>query len=335
MSGVAAAERVLRDAGEPLHYGTITARMLDRGLWSTTAARPDATVNGQIAASIRRHGAASPFVRISPGVYVVNDRVVPLPLTVTGEDSASATAYLDAAHSVLAKHSGRSPMHFVDVTSKALEVGLLESRGKPHDATLYARIVAEENRAESAGLQSRFTTLGNGLVGLTAWRRGSDGESGDADEISDTLRASLFDMEPAEFETVIGQVLARLGLDEIDVTAYHGAQGFDIRGTLNAAGAFPLRTVVQVKRWRRTVGVTEIQRVREAAAVDEHPMILTTSGFTKTAFADASTPGARPVGLIAGAKIVSLMMEHSIGVQRRRRDVFEPAPPTPQLTFTS
>lgn len=333
MSAVAAAERVLRDAGEPLHYGVITARMLEQGLWATTAARPDAAVGGQISANIRRHGGASPFVRVAPGVYDINRHVVPLPISVASIDVTYMAAYLDAAQTVLGKHAGRSPMHFVDIATKALELGLLDAKGRSHEATMYTQIVADVIRADAAGQRSRFVKLGNGMVGLTRWRRGSDGEPDDSPETRESLLASLLAMEPAGFELVIAQVLAEIGVDEIDVTAYHGDQGFDAVGTLNAAGVFPIRVAVHAKRWKRTVGVSEVQGVRDAAAADEHPMIVATSGFTKAAFVDAHAPGERPVGLIAGSKLVSLMMEHSIGVQRRRRDVFEPAPPAPQLSF--
>ncbi|MEN8114965.1 MAG: HTH domain-containing protein [Actinomycetota bacterium] len=333
MSAVAAAERVLRDAGEPLHYGVIAARMLEEGVWETEAARPDAVVGRQISGSIRRHGAASPFIRVAPGVYGINQHIVPLPISVAAIDASYTVAYLDATETVLAKHAGRSPMHYVDIATRALELGLLDAKGKTHEATLYARIVADVNRADAAGCRSRFSKLGNGMVGLSRWQRGSEDESDESREMGEALLSSLSKMEPAEFELVIGQVLAEIGLDEIDVTAYHGDQGFNAVGTLNAAGAFPIRAAVQVKRWKRTVGSTEVRAAREASSVDEHPMIVTTSGFTKGAFAEAYAPGERPVGLVAGSRLVELMMEHSIGVRRRRRDIFEPAPPTPQLTF--
>ncbi len=332
MSVVAAAERVLRDAGEPLHYGVITARMLDHGLWTTAATHPAASVNRQLGEHIRRHGAASPIARVGPGLYEVNDRVVPLPLPVDQASSQGAVAYLDAAQTVLTKHADRVPMHFVDITAKALSLGLLEAHGRPYEATLYAQVVGDISRADAAGQPSRFVKLGNGMVGLSRWHR----EVPDDDEARQTRKAllvSLFEMQPTEFELVVSQVLAEIGFDEIDVTAYHGDQGFDVNANLNAAAVFPMRVIVQVKRWKRTVGASEVKRIREVAMVDEHPIIVTTSGYTKAAFAEANRQGTIPVGLIAGTTLASLMMEHSVGVRRRRRDVFEPAPPTPQLSF--
>lgn len=333
MSTVSAAERVLRDAGEPMHYGAIAARMLEEGLWETTSATPDTTVGGLIAASIRRHGAASPFVRVGPGIYGINEHIVPLPISVAEVDVSFTAAYLDAAETVLAKHAGREPMHYVDITAKAVELGLVEAKGTGHEAALYARIVTDVHRAEFAGQRSRFSKLGNGLVGLWRWdREHLDGTTEDR-ATADALLLSLYEMEPREFELVLGQILAEIGFEGLEISAYHGDQGFNAYGTLNAAGAFPLRVAVQVKRWRRTVGATEVRGARDAAGVDEHPMILTTSGFTRGAFTEANVAGARPVSLIAGSKLAALMMEHSIGVRRRRLDVFEPAPPTPQLSF--
>ncbi|MEN8041701.1 MAG: HTH domain-containing protein, partial [Actinomycetota bacterium] len=321
------------DAGEPLHYGVITARILERGLWASTAATPDATVNGQISSDMRRHGAASAFVRVEPGVYAINDRVVPLPITIAATGASASEAYLDAAATVLAEYADRSPMHYTDITRRALETGLLDAAGKSHEATLYARVVADIDRLAAAGHRSRFTKHGNGLIGLSRWHKGNGDTSDESRATRDALLDSLLAMEPAEFELVVGQVLAEIGVDEIDVVAYHGDQGFDVRATLNAAASFPLRVLVQVKRWKRTVGATEVLRIRESASVDEHPMIVTTSGFTKAAVAEAASSGRQPVGLLAGSRLVSLMMDHSIGIQRRRHDVFEPVPPAPQLTF--
>jgi len=57
---VDAIQQVLADAGEPLHYREITQRVLSQGLWSSEGKTPEATVNAQLAHSIKHEGDASP-----------------------------------------------------------------------------------------------------------------------------------------------------------------------------------------------------------------------------------------------------------------------------------
>lgn len=65
---------VLRESPEPLHYQEITERILSRNLRSTAGATPSATVNAQIAASIKHEASASPFVRVSRGTFALRER---------------------------------------------------------------------------------------------------------------------------------------------------------------------------------------------------------------------------------------------------------------------
>lgn len=76
--------QVLRDSPEPLHYHEITERILTRGLKKTSGATPDATVNAQLAASIKHEGSSSPFVRFAKGVFALR--------VTCSEDEAEASA---------------------------------------------------------------------------------------------------------------------------------------------------------------------------------------------------------------------------------------------------
>lgn len=62
---------VLSESKDPLHYTDITERILTRGLKSTAGATPDATVNAQIAASIKHDGKTSPFYRVGRGIFTL------------------------------------------------------------------------------------------------------------------------------------------------------------------------------------------------------------------------------------------------------------------------
>ncbi len=62
---------MLKEAGEPLHYGEITRRVLEGGFWSTTGKTPEATVNPQLAVDIKRRGEQSLFRRTEQGVFAL------------------------------------------------------------------------------------------------------------------------------------------------------------------------------------------------------------------------------------------------------------------------
>src|SRR3954471_19827608 len=71
---------ILAEAKEPLHYREITERILARGLKTTDGATPDATVNAQIAASIKHEGASSPFIRVGKGTFALRQQATqPVP----------------------------------------------------------------------------------------------------------------------------------------------------------------------------------------------------------------------------------------------------------------
>lgn len=63
------AAATLRQAGEPLHYGDITERILKSGAWQTRGKTPQDSVNSVMVVDIRDNGKNSVFVRKSRGVY--------------------------------------------------------------------------------------------------------------------------------------------------------------------------------------------------------------------------------------------------------------------------
>lgn len=69
MSWREAIERVLKEAGHPMHYADISERVLSEGYYKTAGATPDATVSAQISTSIKHDGGKSPFIKVAKGTY--------------------------------------------------------------------------------------------------------------------------------------------------------------------------------------------------------------------------------------------------------------------------
>ncbi|MBS7349371.1 MAG: hypothetical protein KIG95_04310 [Comamonas sp.] len=64
-----AIKRVLRESSSPLHYTEISEQILSRGYYTTDGATPAATVNAQLASSIKHDGNKSPFIRVGKGIF--------------------------------------------------------------------------------------------------------------------------------------------------------------------------------------------------------------------------------------------------------------------------
>jgi len=66
--------RTLQESSTPLHYSEITEYILTNKYYKSEGATPAATVNAQMAASIKSLGDKSPFIRVSPGVFMLNEK---------------------------------------------------------------------------------------------------------------------------------------------------------------------------------------------------------------------------------------------------------------------
>src|SRR5947208_14452943 len=66
-----AIEKILGASATPLHYKEITERIITDGLRKSLGATPAATVGAQIAASIKKDGAQSPYIRVAKGTFAL------------------------------------------------------------------------------------------------------------------------------------------------------------------------------------------------------------------------------------------------------------------------
>lgn len=343
-----AAERTLKEAGQALSYSEITNRILASGLWSTAGKTPAATVNAALSMEIKTKGAAARFGRVSPGVYKYlphAERSAPAPNHEHAEPPVVATAaaatgvvkgapspeksatlsFIEAGERVLQKFGGGQPMHYRAITEKALQMGWLTTEGKTPESSMYAQILTDNKRRLGRGEQPRFEKLGRGFVGLA--RTVKKGLAFQIEEQNRKCRAELLTrllkMSPAEFEEIVGRLLAEMGFEEILVTKISGDGGIDVRGTLVVGEVIRNRMAVQVKRWKNNVQSPTVQQVRGSLGAHEHGLIVTTSDFSKGARDEAARPDAVPVGLMDGEQLVALLVQYEIGVTRRSHDLIE------------
>jgi HB1, ASXL, restriction endonuclease HTH domain len=67
--------KVLGASPTPLHYKEITERIIALSLRKSLGATPAATVNAQMANSIKHQGSASPYIRVAKGVFAMRGAV--------------------------------------------------------------------------------------------------------------------------------------------------------------------------------------------------------------------------------------------------------------------
>src|SRR5690348_10467425 len=186
MSALDAVEQILTLAGEPLGYREITRRTLADSLWQSDGATPEATVNARLAVDIKTLGAKSRFQRTSKGIFALRQwrlpEYLPAPkrngnvdasptdqppalsgasttlqqLPAEASDALDPLSFTDATEQVLDLYADHKPLHYRDITQRALDLGLIGTAGKTPEATLYASVLQEIGRRTRRGETPRF-----------------------------------------------------------------------------------------------------------------------------------------------------------------------------------
>jgi restriction system protein len=139
-----------------------------------------------------------------------------------------------------------------------------------------------------------------------------------------TLRERLSTMDPYAFEQVIARLLQAMDYTDVEVTARSGDKGVDVIGRI-ALGITEVREVIQVKRQQGNVQRPVLDMLRGAlhrfGAVKG--TIISLGGFAKGSQSAAFEPGAAPITLIDGEKLLDLLIENGIGVRTRTIELLE------------
>jgi restriction endonuclease Mrr/predicted transport protein len=232
--------------------------------------------------------------------------------------------FSDAAELILKRHSKGAPMHYREITQLARAEGLIESDGLTPEASMNVAIRQDVKRRELSSYDQRFRVHGRGLYSLTL---ATDPLGGAVEqknqEVKAQLRRRLAELDPRLFEELIGELLAAVGYEDVEVTRYIGDGGIDVRATLTVGGLTKVPTAIQVKRWAKNVSSRTVRELRGALGPHERGLIITLSAFTRDAVADASSEIRVPISLLDGDHLLDLLMDKEIGVKRRRVTVYE------------
>ena len=252
--------QVLDEAHAPLHIQEITEKLLSGGLWKTSGKTPADTVSARLYTHIKQNGIHSPFIKVAPQTFMLRDKKendntpVAAPAdtekTCKRQTGSSGLSFTDCAQKVLEAFGNKKPMHYREITQRALDNGWLVTNGKTPEASMYAQIITEIKRQQSRGEQPCFIQLGRGEVALSQWNEHGltfQIEQHNA-RIRKALREKLTAMSAGEFEELISILLAEMGFEDVEVTKRSHDGGIDVRGTLIVADSIHIKMAVQAKK---------------------------------------------------------------------------------------
>jgi restriction system protein len=138
------------------------------------------------------------------------------------------------------------------------------------------------------------------------------------------LRDRLGAMNPYLFESLIKDLLEAMDYEDVVVTKQSGDKGVDVIANYEF-GITQIREVVQVKRQQGTITRPILDQLRGALPYHQaiRGTIITLGKFAQGCKDAAIYPGAAPITLIDGDKLIELMLKHEVGIKKIPQSLFE------------
>ena len=143
--------------------------------------------------------------------------------------------------------------------------------------------------------------------------------------VRESLRKLLLNMNPFAFEHLVKVLLEKVGYQEVEVTSSAGGSGVDVVGHLEL-GLSSVREVVQAKRHSRPIqrGVLDALRGSLPRFNAVRETIIATSLFAKGTKEASLEAKVAPITLIDGDRLIDLLIEHGIGVEKHTLHTVDP-----------
>ena len=127
-----------------------------------------------------------------------------------------------------------------------------------------------------------------------------------------------------QFEKLVRDLLEAMEYEDVVVTKQSGDKGVDVVAKYQY-GITEITEVVQVKRQQTSVTRPIVDQLRGALPYHDaiRGTIVTLGKFAKGCKDAALYPGAAPITLIDGDKLIELLVKHEIGLVKRRVDLIE------------
>jgi restriction system protein len=138
------------------------------------------------------------------------------------------------------------------------------------------------------------------------------------------LRDRLGEMDPYLFESLVKDLLEAMDYEDVIVTKQSGDKGIDVIANYEF-GITQIKEVVQVKRQQGTITRPILDQLRGALPYHQaiRGTIITLGKFAQGCKDAALFPGAAPITLIDGEKLIELMLKHEVGIKKIPQALFE------------
>jgi restriction system protein len=133
------------------------------------------------------------------------------------------------------------------------------------------------------------------------------------------LANTLLTVEPSAFERLVQRLLRESGFIQVQVTGRSGDGGIDGKGIMRLAGLMSFHVIFQCKRYKGSIGASQVRDFRGAmVGRADKGLLITTGNFTKDAIREATRDGAPAIDLIDGDQLIEKLKELNLGIQTKK-----------------
>lgn len=138
------------------------------------------------------------------------------------------------------------------------------------------------------------------------------------------LKELLSKMAPYRFEHLVKDLLEAMGYEDVSVTKQYGDKGVDVVASAQF-GITTVKEVVQVKRHQASIHRTVLDQLRGVLPFHSaiRGTVITLGKFSNGCVEVATFPGAPPITLIDGDKLIELLFEHGVGIKKNCTVIYE------------
>lgn len=239
------------------------------------------------------------------------------------------------AQKVLAEFSAGKPMHYRDITQKALDQGWLDTTGQTPVATMNAYITTTIKKLKELGEPPLFESHGGGFFSLhlphesteltlegraleectldtTTEANNAKAQEDPHKQMREQVHQRLLEISPYAFEQLVADLLGTMGFEKVELTPKNNDGGVDVRGVLVVGEIIQIKMAVQVKRYKGNIHTPIVQKFRGSLGIHEQGLIITTGDFSKGAQGEATVPNKSPIALMNGEKLTALLIEKKL-----------------------
>lgn len=226
-------------------------------------------------------------------------------------------SFKEAAIKIL--NEADEPLTAKEITKIALDEELIETSGETPEATVAAQLYTDTGK---------FKKVGRGLFALVKQTESAKSPllaiQNQNNLVKQKLIEKIHEMDPFQFEFLVAELLRKIGYENVEVTKRSGDKGIDVIGNLTVGGLTNVKTVIQVKRYKKGNNISGkyITQLRGSAEVDQRGLIITTSDFTKDAMNESKAINKMPVALVNGNKLIELLYKYKVGVKEEIVSVY-------------